>query len=147
MADLSGTPRPPTRILALAGLSTATYALSLALVTSLQSAAETATIADREPLASAIDALANRNDRLAGQVDGLIRTGGERASDYRSATAAIADLESALGRLSKAVATVDGAARALPAAVALPPVVRSVRASSGSSRSTSHATSGGSAVR
>jgi len=146
MADIAGAGRLPVRVLTLAGVSTATYALSLAAVTALQSAAEAAVMADREPVASLIDDVSARNDRLAGQLDGLTATDGLLATSYESTTAAIGELETSLGELASTVARVDGAARALPAAVALPPVVRSAR-SGGGSPATSHATSGGSAVR
>ena len=51
--------------------------------------------------------------------------------------------EKRLAALAASVAAVDGASRALPASGALPPVIRSVQVAP---RTTTHATSGGSAA-
>jgi hypothetical protein len=135
-------PRVPTQVLAMIGLTGGCFGLSLAAAAALQSGTDATVAADRAPFASAVDRLTAENDRLEQR---LLMLG---ALDARAADAAgpigngIAAMETQLDRLSSTVAAVDGAAQALPARVALPPVVRSVRVGSGSTPA--HASTGGS---
>ncbi len=136
-------PRFPGQVVALVGVSTTGYALALAGIASLQAASDAAVVADRAPAAAGIDAVASGHDRLAGRLDDLAGRQARSAASYDAVTSGIARVEAELGALAGKVSAVDGASRTLPASVALPPVVRSVRPSS---RSTTHATTGGSAA-
>jgi hypothetical protein len=134
-------PRVPGRVLTLLGLTTSGYALTLAGIASLQATSDAATIAARAPALAGIDAAANENGRLADRLDVLTARNAALATSYGTIASAIDGLESRLGALSTSVTAVDGAARALPASVPLPPAIRAVRPTS---RSTTHATTGGS---
>lgn len=134
-------PRIPGQVVALIGLSTCGYAGALAGVTALQSATDAQTMADRAPLAAAVEAVTDRSNRLAARLADLAATQASAADAYDRVTAAIAAAEGDLGGLSTSVAGVDGAARSLPTRVALPAAVRTTVRSSGT---TAHATTGGS---
>jgi hypothetical protein len=136
-------PRIPGRVLTLLGLTTSGYALTLAGIAYLQSTSDAATIASRAPALAGIDTAANVNSRLADRLDVLTARNAALATSYGTIASAIDGLESRLGALSATVTSVDGAARALPASVPLPPAIRAVRPAS---HSTAHATTGGSAV-
>jgi hypothetical protein len=136
-------PRIPSHVMALIGLSTCGYAATLAGITALQSAADAQTMADRAPLAAAVDAVTDRSDRLAARIADLAAAQASAADAYDAVTAGIAGAEGDLGGLSTSVAGVDGASRSLPTRVALPPAVRATVRSSGT---TAHATTGGSAA-
>jgi hypothetical protein len=124
------------------GLTGGCFGLSLAAAAALQSGMDAAVAADRAPFASAVERLTAENDRLEQRLAML------GALDARAVNAAgsigdgIAAMETRLDRLSSTVAAVDGAARSLPARVALPPVVRSVQVGGGSARA--HVSTGGS---
>jgi hypothetical protein len=135
-------PRIPSHVVALIGLSTCGYAGALAGVTALQSATDAQTMADRAPLAAAVEAVTDRSDRLAARLAALAAAQASAADVYDGVTAAIAAAEGDLGGLSTSVAGVDGASRSLPTRVALPPAVRTTVRSSGTT--TAHATTGGS---
>jgi hypothetical protein len=138
-----GLPRIPGRVLTLLGLTTSGYALTLAGVASLQSLGDSATTAARAPALAGIDAAATVDDRLTSRLDDLMARNAALAKSYGTIASAIDGLESKLGALSASVTAVDGAARALPVSIPLPPVVRAVRPTA---RSTAHATTGGSAA-
>jgi hypothetical protein len=135
----------PAHVATMLGLSVAGYGLALALVTGLQAASEAAISADRAPLGRAIDELAAGHDRLERELRDTAATYADAAAGYATAVGALAGLDDRLATLAASVEVVDGAARALPASVALPPVVRSVRPAA--TRPSAHVTSGGSAVR
>jgi hypothetical protein len=144
MADRRiGLPSPPGHVVALVGLSTAGYALALTGIAALQAAADRGAVADRAPAAGLLDAAAGTNDRLTERVDELARRASRSATTYRDLTSGIRAVESNLDALAGRVSAVDGASRSLPASVALPPVVRSVRPGRGA---TSHAATGGSGM-
>jgi hypothetical protein len=134
-------PRIPRHVMALIGLSTCGYAAVLAGITALQSAADARTIADRAPLASAVDAVTDRSNRLAARLADIGADQASAADAYDGVAAAIVAAEADLGGLSTSVAGVDGASRSLPTRVALPPAVRAIVRSSAT---TAHATTGGS---
>jgi hypothetical protein len=138
-----GLPSPPGHVVALIGLSTAGYALALTGVSTLQAAADRGAVADRAPAVRLLDAATGTNDRLAERVDELARRASRSATGYGDLTSGITRVESSLDALAGNVSAVDGASRSLPASVALPPVVRSVRPGGGA---TSHAATGGSGV-
>ena len=136
-------PRIPGRVVTLLGLTTSGYALTLAGVAALQSSSDAATIAERAPALAGVEAAARANDGLADRLDDLTARNTMLAGSYDAIASAIDGLEAQLGSLATSVSAVDGAARALPRSVALPPVVRTVRPAA---RSTAHATTGGSAA-
>lgn len=143
-ADPAGRPwlRIPAHVAVMLGLSTAGYAVGLAGVTALQSAAESAVVADRAPFADGVAALGDGHDHLASELDGAAAHYGRTADEFASVSDRLTTVERGLAALAEAVKAVDGASRALPASVRLPPVVRSVRAAT---VPIAHATSGGSA--
>ena len=136
-------PTVPANVGTMLGLSVAGYGVALALVTGLQASGEAEINADRAPLATAIDRIAAGHDRLGLKLDGAAGQYTAAAGGYQSVVDGLSGIEARLGALAKSVTAVDGAARALPASVALPPVVRSVRVST---KAVAHATSGGSAA-
>lgn len=136
-------PRPsvPPHVGVMFGLTAAGYAATLGLVTALQASAEAAVIADRQPVAAAIEGVAADNDRLAGSVEGAGRDISAAVAAYEAVAARLPGVETRLTDLSALVQAVDGAARALPARAPVPTVVRTTTAAP---RPVAHATSGGS---
>lgn len=137
-------PAVPAHVGTMLGLSVAGYGMALALVTGLQAASETAIAADRAPVAATIDQIAARHDQLGQTLQGVADQYASAASGYQVVADGLAGVEDRLATLATSVAAVDGASKSLPAAAPLPPVVRSVKVSTG--RTTSHATTGGSAA-
>jgi hypothetical protein len=108
------------------GLSIGAYAAVLAAVTGVQSAADAATVAAREPGLAAATALAEDHDRLE---QALLAAGdayGQAATRYEGFVARLAALDDGVGALAAIVAEVEGSASSLPTRVSLPAVVRSV---------------------
>lgn len=136
-------PAVPAHVGTMLGLSVAGYGVALALVTGLQASTEAATNANRAPVAAVIDRIAAGHDQLGRNLDDAATAYGAAAADYQAIADRLAGVEQHLTSLSTTVSAVDGASKALPASVALPPVVRSVQVTT---RATTHATSGGSAV-
>ncbi|HEX2754181.1 MAG TPA: hypothetical protein VHM48_01885 [Candidatus Limnocylindrales bacterium] len=136
-------PTVPTHVGTMLGLSVAGYGMALALVTGLQASSEATINANRAPVAAAIDQIAARHDRLGQSLQDAAGQYGTAAAGYQSVSDSLAGFEDRLAALAKSVTAVDGASRALPASVALPPVVRSVRVTT---KAATHATSGGSAA-
>jgi len=137
-------PVVPAHVGTMLGLSVAGYGVALALVTGLQASSEATVTADRAPIAATIDGIAAGHDLLGRELDAAASGYGTTAAAYQAVVDGLAGVEERLAALATAVKAVDGASRALPASVALPPVVRSVRVTA--TRSTTHATSGGSAA-
>lgn len=114
--------RRPVHLVVLFGASVGLYAVSLAGVTALQSSTERAIALDRAPAVTDLDALAAANDRLTHGVDLAARAYDRSTGSYDTLTPRLGDAETRLADLAAAVADVQGAARALPARVALPAV-------------------------
>jgi hypothetical protein len=138
-------PTVPAHVGTMLGLSVAGYGVALALVTGLQASTDAAVIANRDPISTTIDRIADGHDRLARDLGVAAGQYAAAAADYQAVVDGLAGVEGRLGALAGAVSAVDGASKALPASVALPPVVRSVRAAT-VTKATTHATSGGSAA-
>jgi hypothetical protein len=136
-------PEIPAHLGVILGLATAGYSIALAGVSALQGAAETALAADRSPVAAAIDEAAANHDRLESALGAAGRDYATLASGYGTVTERLMDVEARIGTLAGVTGAIDGAARALPTRIAMPPVVRSVGTAP---RATAHATSGGSAA-
>ncbi len=142
-------PGVPAHVGTMLGLSVAGYGLTLALVTGLQATSEASIAADRAPVAATIDEIAARHDRLGQSLQDSADRYAGAAAGYQMVADGLTRFEARLASLASSVAAVDGASRALPASVAMPPVVRSVTVSTARTTSratTSHATSGGSAA-
>jgi len=136
-------PRVPAHVGTMLGMSVAGYGVTLALVTALQATSEAALITDRAPMAATIDQLVAGDDRLERDLDRTNTGYDQAAAGYRSLVDSVSAAERTLGNLASSVARLDGAARALPATVAMPAVVQSVGSVS---KPKAHATSGGSAA-
>jgi hypothetical protein len=136
-------PRPsvPHHVGVMFGLTAAGYAATLGVVSALQASAEGDLIAQRQPVAAAIEQVAADNDRLAGAIDMAASDITDAVAAYEAAAARLPAVEGRLGDLSALVEAVDGAARALPARAPVPTVVRTTTAAP---RPVAHATSGGS---
>ncbi len=137
-------PRVPHQVLALVGVTTAGFAAALAGVSGLQAADEARQAAIHEPVLARLDDIAAAREALAGRIRAIDAGQSSIATTYDGVANGLPTLDATLGQLSIAVKAVDGAARAMPRSVALPPVVRSTRPSTTSGRT--HATTGGSAV-
>lgn len=140
---IGGLPSVPAHVGTMLGMSIAGYGIALAVVTGLQASQDASINADRAPLAGAIDAIAARQERLEGSLRGASDAYAATAAGYQSVADGLSAIEDRLASLAASVKAVDGAAKALPASVPLPPVVRSVRAAP---RAVTHATTGGSAA-
>jgi hypothetical protein len=136
-------PAIPAHVGVVLGLASAGYAVALAGVTGLQAATEGGIVAERAPVAAAIDEAAAKHDRLDAALAAAARDYAGVAGGYTSAVERLADVESRIETLASLAGAIDGATRALPTRIAMPPVVRSVATSA---RSGAHATSGGSAA-
>ncbi len=141
---IGAVPALPAHVGTMLGLSVAGYGVALALVTGLQASSEAAVNADRAPVAAAIDRIVARHDLLGRDLDDASGRYSSAATGYQAVVDGLAGVEDRLARLASSVKAIDGASKALPASVALPPVVRSVQVTA--ARTTSHATSGGSAA-
>ncbi len=136
-------PRVPLQVLAMIGVSGGCYAISLAGVAGWQSTSDRDLAAARAPVADAVAGITVTNDRLAARLGGLAALDTAAADAQTSVANQFGLVESQLDHLSSAVAAVDGMARGLPARVALPPAVHSVRIGTSPP---AHAATGGSAV-
>jgi hypothetical protein len=136
-------PSVPPHVGVLVGLSVAGYALSLAGVTGLQATSEAAIVANRAPVAAALDQLVAGHDRLGADLKAAADRYSAAAAQYGVASDRLATYEQSLGSLTKIVAAVDGVAGSMPASVALPPVVRVVHVAA--APAAAHVTSGGTA--
>jgi hypothetical protein len=137
-------PSVPAHVGTMLGLSVAGYGVALALVAGFQASSEATINSNRAPVVAAIDRITAGHDRLDRALQEAAGRYGLAAGSYESMGDGLAGIEARLAALAKSVTAVDGASRALPASVALPPVVRSIRVTT---RAATHATSGGSAVR
>lgn len=135
--------RIPGQVLVMFGLTAGCYATSLAAVSGLQSASDSAVAEARGPYADGIGRLTDGHDLLENGLRALVDLDGRAVDANDRLSGEITGLEARLDRLSANVSAVDGAARVLPARAPMPVAVRSLAVS----RSTSaHATTGGSAA-
>jgi hypothetical protein len=133
----------PAHLGVILGLSTGTYALTLAAVTGLQSSAEAATRMERAPTIAAIEAMAADHDRLTARLDAARAAYEAAAGVYGDAGLQIADLDDRHDALAAAVSEVSGTASSLPSSVTLPPISRSVaRVAAPASQATTGASGG-----
>jgi len=118
--------RRPIHLAVLLGASTAAYAVSLAGVTALQSAADQAQIGGQAPALDAAARVSDGHDRLETDLAAAARRFAGSASRYDALVTTMGAMESSLDDYAGRVATVTGAARSLPAHVSLPTVTRTV---------------------
>jgi hypothetical protein len=116
--------RLPLHLAVLVGASTAAYAISLAGVTALQSAADGAVVQARTPARDAAARLTDGHDRLQAELDAAARAYATSAARYDALSAEVTTLDATLEGYADAAARVSGAARALPGRVNLPSVSR-----------------------
>lgn len=133
--------RRPVHLFVLVGASASVYALSLAGVTSLQSAADGALIEARSPIGAAADRVGSSHDDLDAVVSTAAQTYAGAADRYGQLAAQLVEVEAALDALAGRVASVAGAADALPTRISLPRVTVSTPKTS---KPVVHATTGAS---
>lgn len=118
--------RRPIHLVVLLGATAGIYAVSLAGVTALQSAADRALIDDGAPLDATTSSLSAGHDAFENDLARAARAYGDAAAGYDRLAPRLDELEISLDTLAGTVAKVSGAAKALPARVALPTVTRTV---------------------
>jgi hypothetical protein len=118
--------RRPVHLVVLVGVSASAYAISLAGVAMLQSTADRALIEDRAPVDAAARGVGSAHDALDQVVDDAARAYSASADRYSQLSDRLGDVERQLDALSTSVATVAGAANALPTRISLPKVSVSV---------------------
>jgi len=130
-------PRRPVHLAVIVGLSAGAYAVSLAGVTSLQSASERVLVANSDPAAEVLDLLQEHHDRLDARLAAAGASYDQAAAAYQEVTDGLGALETRLGALAKGVSRVQSGAAWAPSTWSAPSVSsRSAR----SSGSTAHAT-------
>ncbi len=114
--------RIPTHLAILVGVSAGSYAISLAGVTALQSAADARLHAQREPIRLAADSATAHHDALAVRVDQAAQHYEALASRYGSVADGLPGMEGDLGSLATRAAALADSAASLPTKFALPKV-------------------------
>ena len=122
--------RRPLHMAVMLGASTALYAGTMAGVALLQSDADRALSQRQAPAQDAVSRLQDGHDRLDAAIGKAADAYARAASRYEALTPALTDTEASLSDLESRVATISGAARALPVRISLPPVTRVVRTTS-----------------
>jgi hypothetical protein len=103
LADL----RRATHLPVIVGLSAGLYAASLTAVSVLQIDADRAAIAQRDPVAEAIDSLAQHHQRMADALTDATQRYGDAVDTYRVVAADSAETRARLDELARAVAEVE----------------------------------------
>jgi hypothetical protein len=105
--------RRPIHVVVAIGMTAGLYAISLAGVTSLQSATDAQLAADRAPAAGAVAQLKSTHDEMESSLEELSRTYSKAANGYQAITSGIAGHEQALAALGKQVTAAARSAAAL----------------------------------
>jgi hypothetical protein len=113
---------PPAHLLVLVGVSAGAYAVSLAAVTGVQSAADARLHAQRDPIRLAADAARADHDALESAVGRATERYDALARRYAEATGTLADVEGALDTLATRAAGLTETAASLPTRFTLPAV-------------------------
>ena len=116
------TERLPAHLAILLGVSAATYATALAVVTTLQSDADRAAVVERRPVREAIDVVADARARSETVLDEATIRYLEVALRYDSLAPAVGDLEAALDVLTLQADAITDSASSLPDRVRLPSI-------------------------
>jgi hypothetical protein len=136
----------PSHLAVLVGISAGAYAVSLAGVTALQSAADARVIAEREPIRLAAEAAAADHQALETALRQAADRYGALAARYDGAGGGMADLEGSLDDLAARAAALTESAASLsaPARVSLPRVQSAprVKTSAPKTHSTTRASGG-----
>jgi hypothetical protein len=105
--------RTPVHVAVAVGVTAGLYAVSLAGVASLQAETNGRLAADRAPAAAAVEALRTSHDQTEAALARIAAGYADAATTYEQLAAGITRHETALGRLGKRVAAVEGSAAAL----------------------------------
>lgn len=120
------TDRRPLHLAVMIGASTAVYAASLAAVTAFQSSDDRALMQRQAPAEDAVTRLSTGHDRLEASIGQAADAYDRAGRGYDALTPQLLGTEDSLTQLAARVQTISGAARALPAAISLPPISRTV---------------------
>lgn len=118
--------RRPLHLAVMIGASTAVYAASLAAVTAFQSGDDQALMRRQAPAEDAVTRLSSGHDHLDAAIGRAADAYDRAAGGYDALGSQLAGTEDSLAQLATRVQTISGAARALPGAVSLPPISRTV---------------------
>ena len=105
--------RRPVHVVVAVGMTAGLYALSLAGVSALQSAADTRLAADRAPAAGAVAGLKSAHDAMEADLGTLSGAYAHAANEYKVIAKGIAGHEQSLATLGKQVQAAAGSAAAL----------------------------------
>jgi hypothetical protein len=139
--------RRPYHVAAFLGASAGVYAISLAAVTGLQSAADQQTMALRAPAAAAAAQLAASNDVLDRQITRIEAELRSQGAAYGDLASTMATYGGSLDGLAAQVSELEGQAAQLPTRISLPSAPRvssGARATTSTSRPATVATTGAS---
>jgi hypothetical protein len=115
-------PRRPYHLGVAIGLSTATYAASLAAVTCLQVADDRALLAEREPVRDAIDLLADHHEHMLLTLENARDRYDQAADGYDTLTGQVAAVNRRIDRLGRTVSALEGVGLRIPDRIDLPAV-------------------------
>lgn len=113
---------PPAHLFVLIGVSAGVYAVSLAGVTGVQSAADAKVHAQREPIRLAADAARDQHDRLEAAVEAASQRYQELADRYASSGEWLTGMEGSLDTLASRAADLSESTASLPTRFSLPSV-------------------------
>ena len=133
--------RRPLQLAVLLATSAGLYSASLAGIAALQSRADRATIAAREPTGRALDQLVADADRLQAALSRAATTYALAADRYESVGPGLEQTAAALAELQAAVTEVSGSVADLPTGITVPRLTRSTTVVT---RTVVHATTGAS---
>lgn len=120
-----GDDRRPVHLAVLLGVSASAYAVSLAAVTSVQSASDARLIAERAPVDAAAARMAGAHDRIEAAVREASEAYTLLAQQYDLLVPRVADMETSLERLAERAAGVTDGLGSLPSRVSVPAMPRS----------------------
>lgn len=139
--------RRPDHLGVLLGISAAAYAVSLAGVTGLQSAADQAAAGGTAPVAAAIASARTTHDTLERQVaaadDRLVKLG----ATYAETASRLSAYQDRVDALASSVATLEGTTLKLPTRISLPSAPRIPSVSVAAPKPAAHATTGASGAK
>jgi hypothetical protein len=115
-----GEPRVPVHLAVILGLSTSAYAIALAAVATLQSAADTDLIAARAPADAAAVVADWEHDRLESHIERAALRFAILAGRYDESTRTVAEVEDDIDALAERTAAIHASAAALPVRISLP---------------------------
>jgi hypothetical protein len=117
-------PRRPYHLGVALGLSTATYAVTLAAVTCLQVADDRALLSEREPVHDAIDLLADHHETMVRSLQTAREQYEQATTGYAALTGQVAAVHRRIDRLGRTVSALEGVGLRIPDRIDLPPVTK-----------------------